>query len=189
MIVSEKNRSDKHEIRSSARESALRIQLTFPRDIAISESKFRRIAKMNGAMKAQSTALAAMIVFLVLPAVLSAQESAARRLQSDFNAVVEDVLPVVVEVNVVRVVQQEVPQFSSPFEFFFGRPDTEEREFRRGGLGSGVIVRRDGDTVYVLSNNHVVGNADEISIVLSDGREFDGSIVGADERTDRKSVV
>lgn len=139
---------------------------------------------MKRAKRLGSTGVAALILLFAVTAGLSAQASAARRLQSDFNAVVDDVLPVVVEVNVVRVIEQEVPRFSSPFEFFFGRPDTEEREFRRGGLGSGVIVQRDGDTVYVLSNNHVVGNADEISLVLSDGREFEGSIVGADERTD-----
>lgn len=122
----------------------------------------------------------------VAPTAVEGQDQAvARQLQNAFNSVVEDVLPVVVEVNVVQVVEEQVPRFNSPFDFFFGpSPDTEPREFRRGGLGSGVMVRRRGDTVYVVSNNHVVGQADEIDIVLSDGREFAGEIVGTDERTD-----
>jgi serine protease Do len=129
--------------------------------------------------------LAAVALLAIAPATANAQDQAvARQLQNAFNSVVDEVLPVVVEVNVVQVVEQRVPQFESPFDFFFGNPDTERREFRRGGLGSGVIVRRDGDTVYVISNNHVVGEADEINIVLSDGREFAAEIVGTDERTD-----
>ncbi len=129
--------------------------------------------------------LAAVALLAIAPAAANAQDQAvARQLQNAFNSVVDDVLPVVVEVNVVQVVEQRVPQFESPFDFFFGNPDTERREFRRGGLGSGVIVRRDGDTVYAISNNHVVGEADEINIVLSDGREFAAEIVGTDERTD-----
>lgn len=108
----------------------------------------------------------------------------ARSLEEAFNQVADQVLPVVVEINVVEVVRQNIPRFQSPWQFFFAPPQFEEREFRRPGLGSGVIVRRDGRTVYVLSNNHVVGDADEISIRLHDGREFEGRIVGKDERTD-----
>ncbi|MFW5844336.1 MAG: Do family serine endopeptidase [Spirochaetota bacterium] len=111
--------------------------------------------------------------------------NAARSLQNTFRRVAQDVLPVVVQVNTVQVVTQENPQ--NPFDFFFGPspPDqNEEREFRRPGLGSGVIVRRDDNTVYALTNNHVVGDATEISITLSDQREFDAEIVGKDARTD-----
>jgi serine protease Do len=110
--------------------------------------------------------------------------SAARSLQESFNAVAEQVLPVVAEINVVEVVHQNIPRLYSPWDFFFGTPHYEEREYRKPGLGSGVIVRRERDTVYVLSNNHVVGNADEISVRLYDGREFEAQIVGKDERTD-----
>ncbi len=110
--------------------------------------------------------------------------NAARSLQNTFRRVAQEVLPVVVQVNTVQVVTQEAPQ--NPFDFFFGpRPDqNQEREFRRPGLGSGVLVRRDGNTVYALTNNHVVGDANEISITLSDQREFDAEIVGKDARTD-----
>ncbi len=110
-------------------------------------------------------------------------------LSSTFRATTESVIPVVVEVNVIEVVRQQVPNFQNPFEFFFGpqgrrNGSTEERERRVPGLGSGVIVGRDGNTVYVISNNHVVGDADEISVGLSDGRDFEASVVGTDPRTD-----
>jgi serine protease Do len=100
-------------------------------------------------------------------------------MQQAFMEVAEKVLPVVVEVNVLQFVQQQ-PQ--SLFEYFFGQPEGQQQP--RPGLGSGVIVRTDGDTVYVVTNYHVVSEADRISIVLEDGREFDASLVGGDQRTD-----
>jgi serine protease Do len=101
-----------------------------------------------------------------------------------FRDVAAEVLPVVVEVNVVKVIQQQMPQ--SPWDFFFGpgQQDQQQREFRRQGLGSGVIVKQDGETVYVITNHHVVGEADEINVRLADDREFDAKIVGSDPRTD-----
>jgi serine protease Do len=108
-------------------------------------------------------------------------------MQNAFRQVAEVVTPVVVQINVVQVVEQQVPQFSNPFEFFFGpreRQQPQQREFRQPGLGSGVIVRQDGNTAYVLTNNHVVGQADEISIVLNDQSTFKGKLVGTDPRMD-----
>lgn len=110
--------------------------------------------------------------------------NAAVSLQNAFRRVAQDVLPVVVQINTVQVITQEGPR--NPFDFFFG-PDQgqeREREFRRPGIGSGVLVRRDGNTVYVLTNNHVVGDANEITVTLADQREFAGEIVGKDSRTD-----
>ncbi len=109
-------------------------------------------------------------------------------LQDSFRQVADKVLPVVVEVNVIELVQQQDPRFSNPFDFFFGpgpnQDAPQEREYRRPGLGSGIIVRKDGEKVYVLTNSHVVGNADEISVGLYDGREFEAKIIGKDDRLD-----
>ncbi|HAM52537.1 MAG TPA: peptidase [Nitrospiraceae bacterium] len=77
------------------------------------------------------------------------------------------------------------PFFNDPlFRKFFGdefgyldRP----REYTQASLGSGVIVDKDG---YILTNNHVVQNADEIKVKLSDKREFKGRVIGADSKTD-----
>jgi serine protease Do len=105
--------------------------------------------------------------------------------QQAFREVADQIAPVVVEVNVVDVVNVRQPQ--TPFEFFFGpdgEGDGEGREFRRQGLGSGVIVRRDGQTTYAITNAHVVAEVDEVSVVLNDDREFDAEIVGTDRRLD-----
>lgn len=99
-------------------------------------------------------------------------------MQQAFIDVAQSVLPAVVEVNVVQIVQQQ-PQ--NLFEYFFGQP---QQERRRPGLGSGVIVRTDGNTVYAVTNFHVVSEADRINVVLEDGREFEASMVGGDQRTD-----
>ncbi len=106
--------------------------------------------------------------------------------QDAFRDVAREVAPEVVEVNVVNVVNVEQ---QSPFEFFFGPDggdggDGEGRQYRRQGLGSGVIVRRNGETTYAVTNAHVVSEVDEVSVVLHDDREFDAEIVGTDSRLD-----
>ena len=114
-------------------------------------------------------------------------------LQTTFRSVSEELLPSVVEVDVTetKTVKDPFGGFSSPFDFFFGRPDGNSdkkndgtREYESKGLGSGVIVRKSGNTFYVLTNNHVAGNASKISIKLNDEREFEGKLVGADGRID-----
>ena len=112
------------------------------------------------------------------------------QLYYSFSGVAKKVLPVVVEINTVEVIEQTIPGFSSPFDFFFGNPrggnngGGEKREYKRPGLGSGVIVRKDGKNVYVLTNNHVAGEADEIKVKLNDGREYEAKRIGTDPRTD-----
>jgi serine protease Do len=108
-------------------------------------------------------------------------------MQKANRAVAKDVLPVIVEIDVTDVVRQRFPEMQSPFEFFFGpkeEGESREREFRRFGLGSGVVVKRSGQKVYVLTNNHVVGAADEITVTLYDKRQFNATLVGKDPRKD-----
>jgi serine protease Do len=71
-------------------------------------------------------------------------------------------------------------QWDEFFERFYGQP-REMPEFRSNSLGSGFIINKDG---YVLTNNHVVGDATEIKVKLSDGREFTAKVVGKDPPTD-----
>jgi len=110
-------------------------------------------------------------------------------LQNSFRGLVQAVLPSVVRIDVVEVTtqNQDGPQTNPFFEFFFGRPEgdsTNPQEYRAEGLGSGVIVRRDGQTVFVLTNAHVIGDATEISITLDDQREYMAELVGKDARKD-----
>ena len=114
--------------------------------------------------------------------------------QDSFRRVAQASLPVVVKIDVVDVIRQQVSPSASPFQFFFGpRPNNTEEpettEYRRPGLGSGVLVRRAGNKVYVLTNEHVVGEADEIKVSLHDGREFEATLVGKDPNRDLALVV
>ncbi|RKX79889.1 MAG: serine protease [Spirochaetes bacterium] len=119
-------------------------------------------------------------------------------IQNTFRYVAEKVLPVVVEIEVVEIRRQIIPNTEnnedSPFfPWNFGPSDPEEipedREFRNPGLGSGVIVKKAGNKNYVLTNNHVIGEADEIIITLHDGRKYTASLVGRDYRQDIALIV
>jgi Do/DeqQ family serine protease len=119
----------------------------------------------------------------------------AESLQTTLNSVADKVLPSVVELKTVSIRRQQIPNFNGiPWEFFFGpqegTPDSrgQEREFRSQGLGSGIIVRQEKDTYYVLTNNHVVGEANEISVATNDGKEYPAELVGKDERKDLAMV-
>jgi serine protease Do len=69
--------------------------------------------------------------------------------------------------------------FSRFFDDFFG--DMPEREYKQMGVGSGVIIDPQG---YILTNQHVVDEADKVTVTLPDGREFKGEVKGQDSRSD-----
>jgi serine protease Do len=70
-------------------------------------------------------------------------------------------------------------QFNDFFKHFFN--ETPDRKMKQQSLGSGFIINRDG---YIITNNHVVNNASEIKVKLSDGREFKAKVIGRDSKTD-----
>jgi serine protease Do len=70
------------------------------------------------------------------------------------------------------------------FKRFFGEDQgssEKPKSYRQSALGSGVIVHKDG---FILTNNHVIKGADEIRVILSDKREFQGKVIGTDPKTD-----
>jgi Do/DeqQ family serine protease len=89
--------------------------------------------------------------------------------------------PAIVSISVegTQVSRQRVPEM---FKHFFGGTDEQVQERPFKGLGSGVII--DAKEGYVVTNNHVVDNADEITVKLIDGREFKAKKLGADEQSD-----
>ncbi len=109
----------------------------------------------------------------------------------NFVEVSKAVTPAVVNISTTRVVKGEEsggpgnPFFEDPFfRRFFGdefyRQFETPRQRKEQSLGSGVIV----DGGYIVTNNHVIAKADEIKVVLSDKREFKGTLVGTDPKTD-----
>lgn len=111
----------------------------------------------------------------------------AQQLQQAINEVSTRVLPSVVEITTIEIKKQQMPNMDgTPWKFFFNIPEgqEQEREYRASGLGSGIVVRRNGNTYYVLTNAHVIGEANEINVVLNDEREFKARLVGKDTRKD-----
>jgi serine protease Do len=115
------------------------------------------------------------------------------QLSALFRAVAKVVKPAVVTVRTIKEI--EVREFGdwlpfgeddSPFGFRFQMPRRPRGEPRRRrmvhGLGSGVIV--DAANGYILTNYHVVGDADEVEVILADGKKFDAKSVGTDQLTD-----
>ena len=92
-----------------------------------------------------------------------------------YAGVVEQVTPAVVTIRSerrVKNVSQDIPDELREFFgdlFGYGRRGPQMPERRQGGLGSGVVVRSDG---YILTNNHVVDGAEQVSVELTDGRTF-----------------
>lgn len=112
------------------------------------------------------------------PTVNQRNLSEAEGLSNAFRNVAEAVRPSVVSIST-KQMQTRLPADLPPyFQDFFGGPSAPEEET---GMGSGVIVRPDG---YILTNNHVVEGADELTVELYDGRIIAGTIVGTDPQTD-----
>jgi Do/DeqQ family serine protease len=116
------------------------------------------------------------------PPPVTAQVAAAPSALPSYSGVVERVAPAVVTVRVEK--QSEASRTAIPDEFreFFGREfRAEPRGRRQGGLGSGVIVGADG---HILTNHHVIDDADRIRVDLADGRSFSAKLVGSDAASD-----
>lgn len=106
-----------------------------------------------------------------------------------FAGIAKQALPAVVFVDVESTV--EVPQYGyrvQPFQDSWGRrgqlaipEEREPRKYSREGQGSGFIISKDG---YILTNNHVVQDADRITVILADERKFSAKVIGSDPKTE-----
>lgn len=122
--------------------------------------------------------------------------SAIKKTGSAFTEVAKRTIPAVVFVKVekkmnIRLGGQQ-GYYNDPYEFFgdefmerfsrgHGRQHPDQRELRQEGQGSGFLISKDG---YILTNNHIVGDADKITVRLHDGREFTAKRVGSDPRSE-----
>lgn len=111
----------------------------------------------------------------------------------NFTDIAQKAKPGVVNIRTVKIVKGG----GRVFRHFFGKPFSNndpfkdffepfakqdpQKEFKQRSLGSGFIIDRKG---YIVTNNHVVENADQIKVKLANGKEFDAKIVGRDPKTD-----
>ncbi len=137
------------------------------------------------------SAAAVALALVVAPALAPLPAVAASEAPTSFADLAEQLLPSVVNISTTQVVQSQarpenIPQAppGSPFEDFFREffdRNTPERSRRATSLGSGFIVDSAG---FVVTNNHVIAEADEISVILQDNETFDATVVGRDPKTD-----
>jgi len=126
------------------------------------------------------------ILFIIfINTALWAQGSILEKFSSQFADIAEKANPAVVTILTEKIIQgdqyhSQIPEGDDFFRFF--NPRQFQRDFRTQALGSGVIVDR--ELGYILTNNHVVENAEEITVRLLDKREFKAEIVGRDQKSD-----
>jgi len=161
-------------------------------------------------MKKNTLTLSALALSLGLalsPAAVFAAESASSTSQQlpSLAPMLEKVMPSVVSISVEGSTTVKTPRMPQQFQQFFGDnspfcqdgspfqsspmcqggangagPNTQQEKFR--ALGSGVVINA--EKGYVVTNNHVVDNATKIQVQLSDGRRYDGKVIGKDPRSD-----
>ncbi len=101
-----------------------------------------------------------------------------------FSEIAGSVSPAVVNISTTKVMSRDTnPLFDDPFFDFFNpfREFRTPKKWKEQSLGSGVIVSPDG---YIITNNHVIEQADEVRVTLLDKRSFKAKIIGADSKTD-----
>jgi serine protease Do len=109
-----------------------------------------------------------------------------------FAQLVKSIKPAVVNISTTRVIKRRFPGMPGhefdPFREFFGDEffrrffgDIPQREMKRQSLGSGFIISKDG---YILTNTHVIENATEIKVSLSDEKVYEAEVAGRDPKTD-----
>ncbi len=98
-----------------------------------------------------------------------------------FSEIVRAVSPAVVNISSTKVIKKQPTPFDEFFDFLYPFPDGRGKRWKEQSLGSGVIVSPDG---YIVTNNHVVEQADEIKVILIDKKSFKAKIVGSDPKTD-----
>ncbi|MHB8846253.1 MAG: DegQ family serine endoprotease [Nitrospirota bacterium] len=156
--------------------------------------------RRNKAGAGRMIAVLAAVFLVLLPVVGTAKdrdgsvspESASflKKLGNALEEVAAAVKPAVVNISTTTTItREESPSgdlFNDPFfrRFFgdqFDQRGGGKQKYKSSALGSGVIISEDG---YILTNNHVIKDADEIKVLLTDKREFKGKVIGADPKTD-----
>lgn len=99
----------------------------------------------------------------------------------DFTIAAEKTIHAVVNIKTSFTTQQNDLYYYDPFRHFFEQQSPTPKAPSKMGSGSGVIVSNDG---YIVTNNHVIENADKVEVTLNDKRTYQAEIIGADPTTD-----
>ena len=100
--------------------------------------------------------------------------------QTVITKTVKKVSPAVVGINVIEIMQYQSPFYSDPFfRQFFGDEGIYSQKVKE--LGSGFIISPDG---YIVTNDHVAGNASQITVTLTNGQQYDAKLIGTDHASD-----
>ena len=111
----------------------------------------------------------------------------AKKAPESFANLAEILSPSVVNISTTTIIEdrkQNLPAFppGSPFEEFFKQfQDPNQGKRRAQSLGSGFIIDKKG---YIITNNHVIDNAEKIMVILHDDKSFEAEVVGKDPKTD-----
>ncbi|MBL6945769.1 MAG: DegQ family serine endoprotease [Rhodospirillales bacterium] len=128
--------------------------------------------------------------FVALAFLLASVAAQAKAPPESFADLAEKLLPAVVNISTTQTVQQgrpgpETPQlppgFEEFFKEFFDRNQPKQRKRKATSLGSGFIIDASG---YVVTNNHVIQDAEEITVILQDDTRLDAELIGRDAKTD-----
>jgi len=143
-------------------------------------------------MKKSNIVIFGAILGLTLTAEAAANLPSATEVRETGNAfaqIAKQALPAVVFIDVETTI--EVPQYGyryQPFRDSWGRrgqlaipQELEPKKYSREGQGSGFIISKEG---YILTNNHVVNDADRITVILADERKFSAKVIGSDPKTE-----
>lgn len=144
--------------------------------------------------KVKLTALSIVVLAIVLSPVQTWADNgieALRQTSKAFSSVAKKAIPAVVSVKVTKTVRPSsryhAPSDDEFFNRFFGpgfrrpAPQAPRQPRQQQGQGSGFLISEDG---YILTNHHVVGDADEIEVTLQDGKKFKAKIIGTDPKSD-----
>lgn len=126
---------------------------------------------MSRLRKALAALLALVAIAVSLQARGAAEAGKVPPLQDRIHQAAAEAVRYIVQVEVAQIFQQ-YPK------------EAAEGEYRKSGLGSGILIRRQGGVVFALTNNHVLADADEIMVRLFDGQAYPGAVQGRDERRD-----
>lgn len=128
-------------------------------------------------------ALSTAVSMTSLPATAALPFAVAGQTLPSLAPILEQITPAVVNISVsgTKVSEQPMPE---AFKYFFGEdaPNNRSQTQPFRGLGSGVIINA--DKGYILTNNHVISDADKIKVMLKDGHEYNAKLIGADASSD-----